>query len=122
MQRVHAQSVARLCVEWAELQSKSMMYVKVHSSYRHVVAICDSDLLGKKYEEDNRQLDVRENFFKGEEHTFNEVVKLIQLESREDATFNIVGKESIQAAHDAGIILKENVGNVQGIPFTLVLI
>ncbi len=98
-----------------------MMYVKVHRSHRHVIAICDSSLLGKKFEEGKRQLDVRENFFKGEEHTYNEVVKIIQLEAREDSTFNIVGRESIKAAKEAGVITQENVAILQSIPFTLIL-
>lgn len=98
-----------------------MMYVKVHSSYRNVIAICDSILLGKKFEEGKRQLDVRENFFKGEEHTFNEVVKLIEINAHEDATFNIVGPESIKAAEEAGLITKENVAHIAKVPFTLVL-
>jgi hypothetical protein len=36
------------------------MYLKVHQSYRDVVAICDSDLIGKKFEEGKRQLDIKQ--------------------------------------------------------------
>lgn len=97
------------------------MYVKVHRSYRNVVAICDSILLGKKFEEGKRQFEVRENFFKGNEHTFNEVTKIMEIESREDATFNIIGQESIKAAKEASIITEESISTIKEIPFALVL-
>ena len=41
------------------------VYIKVHNSYRSVVAVADSDLLGKRFEEGIKQLDVRENFYNG---------------------------------------------------------
>lgn len=96
------------------------MFVKIHKSYRTVVALCDSDLIGKKFEEGIRQLYVRENFYKDREITHAEAVKLIQFQMHEDATFNIVGKESIAAAIEAGVITKNHVPTVAGIPFTLI--
>jgi len=98
------------------------MYIKLHKSYRTVVALCDSDLIGKKFEEGKKQLDIRENFYKGEEVDSEKAVKMMQDQANKDATFNIVGKESINAAIKAGIITKNNVAKIQGIPFTLVLL
>ena len=40
----------------------------------------------------------------------------------EDATFNIAGEKSVNAAIKAGVISKESVGKIQGIPFALVLL
>ena len=40
----------------------------------------------------------------------------------DDATFNIIGENSIRAALETGMISKEEVGKVQGIPFALVLL
>ena len=40
----------------------------------------------------------------------------------EDATFNIVGKDAVEAAFKAGIITKDGIKKVQGIPFSLVLL
>jgi len=40
----------------------------------------------------------------------------------EDATFNIVGKNSVEAALKAGIIDEDSVKEVQGIPFVLKLL
>ena len=97
------------------------MFVKVSSSYRTVVAICDSDLIGKKFEEGNFQLDVRENFYKGEEISKEKLIPMIRNFYKDDATFNIVGKESTQTALKAGIISKEGIKKIQGIPFAMIL-
>ena len=100
------------------------MQVNIISSYRDVVAICDTELLGKQFEsEDGKfQLDVKESFYKGEEKTPEETKEIILKMQKEDATFNIAGKESIQIALDAGIITQNNVGEIQGIPFAVVLL
>ena len=100
------------------------MFIKIHKSQniRPVVAICDSNIIGKKFEEGKRQLDLRENFYKGEETSKEKAVKLIQRQTVEDASFNIVGKESIATAIEAGIIQKEGVHKIKGIPFSLVLL
>ena len=98
-----------------------MISIKIHQSYRTVVAICDLDLIGKKFEEGIRQLDLRENFYKDQELDKEEAVKIIKYQSNEDATFNIVGKESIDASIEAGLITKDHVDFIDNIPFTLVL-
>jgi hypothetical protein len=98
-----------------------MIFVKVHKSYRDVVAICDSDLIGKKFEEDNFQLDVKESFFRGEEISEESLKKIIEDYSREDSTFNIIGEKSINVALKTEIINNEGIKKIQGIPFALVL-
>lgn len=98
------------------------MLIKLIKSYRDVVAICDSDLIGKKFEEEKFQLDVKESFFKGEEKNKEEIIEIIKDMTKEDATFNIIGEKSIQAAIEAGIITKEGIKKIQGIPFALVLL
>ncbi len=98
------------------------MFVKIHKSYREVVAICDEDLIGKKFEEENLQLDMKESFFKGENLSNEKVLEIINDLSAEDATFNIVGQESINLAIRAGLIKKKNVKTIEGVPFALVLL
>jgi len=96
--------------------------IKVYKSYRIVVAACDSELLGKKFEEGIKQLDVRESFYKGIEVSEEEAIKVMQFQFREDATFNIVGENAINTAIKAGVIEQETVGKIQGIPFALKLL
>ena len=98
------------------------MQVKIQKSYRNIVAICDSELLGKKFEENKFQLNIKESFYKGEEKDKEEVLEIIKDMSKEDATFNIVGKEAVNTALEAGIITKQGIKEIQGIPFALVLL
>jgi uncharacterized protein len=98
------------------------MHIKIHESYRKVVAVCDDDLIGKLFEEGKKQLHVRENFYKDKVLKHDEVVPLLKKLIQEDATFNIVGEDSVKAALDAEIISEGNIGKVQGVPFALVLL
>lgn len=99
-----------------------MISIKVHDSYRRVVAVADKELIGKKFEQGNRQLDVRENFYKGNEFSEEEAVRQLQRHAVEDATFNIVGNKSVKAALQAGIIGEGSTSKVSGVPFALKLI
>lgn len=98
------------------------MLVKVHDSYRNVIAICDSNLIGKNFEEGQKQLKINEHFFKGEEKTEQEVLETIELGSAEDYTFNIVGEQSIKVALKSGLIKEEGIIRIQDIPIALVLL
>ena len=98
------------------------MFVRIIKSYRDVVAICDSNLLGKRFEEGQFQLDIREGFYKGEEMNDKQTKQIMLKMSREDATFNIVGEESVAIAISAGLIQKEGIKKIQGIPFAMVLV
>ena len=99
------------------------MYIKAHKSYRLVVAICDTDLIGKSFEEGKRVLSISESFYKGDLiENEEELSEKIKDYSREDATFNIVGKKSIRIALKLGIISEEGIKKVEGVPFALVLL
>ncbi len=98
------------------------MLVKIHNSYRSIIAVCDTNLLGKTFEEGNRQIVLNPNFFQGEEKTEQDILKLMEDGAAEDSTFNIVGKESVKTALKAGIIKKEGITRIQGVPIALVLL
>lgn len=98
------------------------MLVKIHKSYRNVIAICDPELLGKKFEEGNMQIDLTGEFFNGEEINESEVLKLIEDEKTEDATFNIVGEKAVKLALKTGIIEKQGIKEIKGIPIALTLL
>jgi len=98
------------------------MLINIIKSYRDVVAICDSELLGKYFEEDKFQLDIKESFFKGEEKSEEEVMKVIQNMKKEDATFNIVGERATNIAIKSGIVSKDSVRTIGGVPFALILL
>ena len=95
--------------------------VKIHKSYRNVVAICDKDLFGKKIIEGERQLDLTGEFFKGAEEDERALQEIILDQSREDATFNIIGDKSVSVAKNLGIVVDEGISRIGGVPFALVL-
>ncbi len=97
------------------------MQLKIHKSYRDVVAFCDSELLGKYFEEGKLQLNMKESFYKGDELTNEQAQEQMEDLAKEDVTFNIVGKKATEIALKAKIIEKEGIKTVSGIPFALVL-
>ncbi|MEJ2268069.1 MAG: DUF424 family protein [Nanoarchaeota archaeon] len=98
------------------------MLIKIIKGYRNIVAICDSDLIGRKFEQGKFQLDLTGTFFKGKEVSEKEAIKIIQNMQKEDATFNIVGQKSINTAVKAEIILEKGIKKIQGVPFALLLL
>ena len=89
------------------------MYVKVHESEaRIVVAICDEELIGKKFSEDDKQLEITERFYKGEKKEKEEVTEIM----KEATNSNLVGKETIDLALENEIIEKESIITIKNIP------
>ncbi len=90
------------------------MYLKIHDAGmgRTVVAVCDKELIGKKLVQDNLEINVTERFYKGEEVSEEEVVKVL----KEAANINLLGKKTVDIAVKAGIISEENVLMIQGVP------
>ena len=80
------------------------MIVKVHESKEgSVVCVVDKELVGKNFEDDDLQLDLSSDYYKGSEMTSEEVGDLM----RNAYGVNIVGEKSIRLAIDEGIIEKE---------------
>lgn len=100
-------------------QHHTKMLIKIHESYRKIVAVCDSDLVGKTFTEGIKQIKVRENFFKGQEKNKQEILKILEELNQEDATFNIVGEKAVQTAIEAGVIEKHGIIRIDGIPIGL---
>jgi hypothetical protein len=101
------------------------MYVNIINSYRNVVAIADKELVGQRFEEGEKQLDVKENFYRSEEekiYSEEEVKEILEKWKIEDATFNIVGEQSVRIALEMGIINEEGVGRIDNIPYALILL
>jgi len=66
------------------------MIVKEHiNEGKLILALCDKNLLGKKIEDQNIQLDLSSSFYKGEEADIEELKKLI----KKAYIINAVGKK-----------------------------
>jgi len=96
--------------------------LKVHESYRWVVAVCDKDVFGRKLVDGKRVFDVGGVFFEGKEMSDEEVAAEIVRCNHEDATFNFVGEKSVGIAKQLGIVKDEGVVEIDGVPFALVLL
>ena len=96
--------------------------LKVHESYRWVVAVCDKDVFGRKLVDDNRVLDVSGEFFNGKEMGGDEAREEIVRCNCEDATFNFVGEKSVGIAKELGLVKDEGVVYIDKVPFALVLL
>lgn len=96
--------------------------IKVHKSYRFVVAICDKELYGNKFENDTIQMDLTNNFFNGEEINKEDLINQIKIYNQEDATFNIVGEKSIELALQINLISKKGIKKINNIPYAFVLL
>ncbi len=89
------------------------MIVKVHRSQGKIMlAICDSDLIGKKYEEKELQLDLTSDFYKGTKEPKEKLELLVKAASM----MHFVGKKSVNYGIKEGLIEKSNVGKIKGIP------
>jgi len=90
------------------------MIVKKHltNDKKLVLAVCDSDLLGKKFEDRGLQLDLSSRFYRGEETTESTVAALM----KNTYALNIVGKDSVKTAINCGMIKKENIIYIKKIP------
>jgi len=90
------------------------MLVKKHKTRdgKLILAICDSDLIGKKFEQGKIQLDLTKDFYKGEEKSDSEILLMI----REAYILNLVGEKSVKLALKQGLIDETHILNIQGIP------
>lgn len=99
-----------------------MVYIKIHKSYRDVIAVCDENLIGKKFEEGKMQIEITETFFKGKLVEEKEAESIINEMKKEDATFNIAGQRSINLFLKMGLVSPEGIKTIQGIPVALILL
>ena len=88
------------------------MIVKLHKTPegRIILAVCDSDLVGKCFEEDGLQLDLTSDFYKGREGDKKRVLELFKVAH----IINLVGEKSVELGRKEGIVQK--VIRIKGIP------
>jgi len=92
-----------------------MILLKLHKNENsEVVSLCDSNLIGKTFEEGKLHIEISERFYKGEELPKERI--LLILKNCNNA--NIVGKESIKLALDNKIIEKESIIKIKKIPIS----
>ena len=94
------------------------MIVKKHINDRRLIlAICDTDLIGKIFKEKKLQLDLSSDFYNGDEISEFELDSLV----KKAYIINAVGKTSIGSLIKNKIISKEDVKYVKNIPYAQVM-
>lgn len=96
--------------------------IKIHQHYRKIVAVCDAELVGKKFEEGKFQLNVNEFFYNGKEYDEVKALKVLNNARQDDACFNFVGENSIELGIKVGIIDDNCVVRIKGVPHALGLL
>jgi len=91
------------------------MILKNHKTEdgRLLVVVIDKSLKGTKHHDGEKQLDFTGDFYDGEECLPDEAGDSL----RNADMLNIAGKETIQLALEEGLIVKEDVKNIAGVPY-----
>jgi hypothetical protein len=93
--------------------NEQQMYLKTHRSGRDVlIAVCDCNLMGKKFAEGHLQVEICADFF-GDELASTKDVE-IALSAATIA--NLVGEQTVGQAVKLGYVAEENVLVIEGIP------
>jgi uncharacterized protein len=88
-------------------------YYKIHESPAgYLLAACDASICGKKLETEDLEFHVNPRFYKDKEATPAQMKKQFAISS----SANIVGKNIVQLATELGLISKENVVMIAGVP------
>ena len=90
-----------------------MFFLRIHETVKgSVVAVCDKDLLGSRFSEEERVLEVGEDFFGGNEADVDEIVSALN----GSVTANIVGNKIISSLVERNFIDEENISEIDGVP------
>lgn len=97
-----------------------MIYINTHDADEGlIIAMCDESLIGKTLEEGDIfiNLDLYASFYKGELVKSEKAMAIIDQSKKRLNSANVIGKEAIEVALQAGLIAKDNVLRVQKVPY-----
>lgn len=90
-----------------------MVEIKIHKG--KIVSLCDSELIGRCFEERDKQLMVSERFYRGEKKSEKEIIEIL----KEADNVNIVGRKSVEIALKAKVICKDGIKYIKKVPFAM---
>ncbi len=92
------------------------VFLKIHSFPEgNVIALCDKDILGKRFEEKELVLDIDKDFYEGEEASKEDVFKALG----ECVSATIAGNEAVALALECNAVSEGGVKEVCGIKCAL---
>lgn len=90
-----------------------MLTVKIHpTSNGKILVVSDKEILGRKFEEGNLQLDLSKEFYRGEEKPEAEIKALVKAAY----LLHLTGRKTLKFFSGLGIINKKRILIVKGIP------
>ncbi|MEM3550065.1 MAG: DUF424 family protein [Candidatus Bathyarchaeia archaeon] len=88
-------------------------YMKIKKIGNNVLlALCDTEILGKTLREGKIVFKVTEEFYKGAEVEVEEAVEMIE----NSTIVNMIGKNVVQKAVEKGYVHPEAILNIEGVP------
>ncbi|MEM4137353.1 MAG: DUF424 family protein [Candidatus Anstonellaceae archaeon] len=96
-------------------KSNSSIFYKLHYSQDSLIlALCDSELIGKKFSDSKiiLDLDTFKNFYLGEELVLSKAKELFE----QCDSINLVGKNSVEIAKALGYINENDIRYIQNVP------
>ena len=95
-------------------QSATKMIVKIHPTQNgNIIAICDSELLGRVFEEGEKSLDLSASFYQGDEMSVNDILELL----KDAYIVNAVGTDSVELVLKNNLVKKGNIRKISGVPY-----
>jgi len=94
--------------------SDGSLFVKVWKvkSGGTIVAVCDSDIMGKKICEGKLVLDVSSDFYGGQQVSCEAATDML----RKATIANLVGEHAVRCGIEAGVVHKDAVIRIGGVP------
>lgn len=94
-----------------------MFILKIHKADdSQVVSVCDSDIVGKVFEEKGIVLDILESFYGGKEKAIDDVISAI---SASDSTI-IIGNTITAELAKRGIISESHISSIAGQKYAMI--
>ncbi len=88
------------------------VYVKVTRWGRHtLLAICDTDILGKTFKKDGVVFEIKEEFYNGYKTTIDEALALIE----QSTIVNLCGRNIVKKAIEKGYVHPEAIFEISGV-------
>jgi hypothetical protein len=96
------------------------MIVKIHKNHENqmLVSVCDDNLIGKRFEDGKKQLDISIDFYNGDEKTDEEAADIM----RNCYMVNIVGEKSVNLALREQIISRESIKTICDVPYAQAIV
>ena len=95
-----------------EETERKEMYLKSHQHGAHtLIAVCDCDILGKKFAEGHLKIDVSSDFFGGEKASCSEVEAALVAATMA----NFVGCKTVEHAISLGYVKRDCVLSINGV-------